>query len=69
MFPDTLLAIARISEINRELSQPMTTHRREAARQHSAAQRARRYEKVTRLGRAVSFAVRGQRIGRTATAA
>jgi hypothetical protein len=66
-----MIDVTRFSEINRQLSDPMTNHRYEAGRLHSAAQRARRRARrrafVVRVGRTVT--IRGHRIGRTAAAA
>ena len=69
MHPETVIAFARMSEINRQRFDPMVNHRHEAGRLHTAAQRARRRAFVARVGRAVRTTVRGQRIGRTTAAA
>ena len=69
MHPETVIALARMSEINRRLSDPLTTHRHQANRLHTAAQRARRRAFVARVRRVVETAARGQRLGRPAAAA
>ena len=69
MYPETVIALARMSEINRRLSDPVKTHRYQANRLHTAAQRARRRAFVARVRRVVETVPRGQRIGRPAAAA
>ena len=62
MLPETMMALARMSEMNRRLFDPMTTHRDEASRLQTAAQRARRRAVVAHVRRAVHTAARGRRV-------
>jgi len=68
MHPETVIALARMSEINRRLSDPMTSRRYEASRRHNEAQRARRRALVAHVRRAVHTAARGRRVGGPAAA-
>jgi len=68
MHPETVIALARLSEINRRLSDPMANHRLEASGPRTAAQRARRRAFVARVRRAVHTAARGRRVGGPAAA-
>jgi hypothetical protein len=69
MFPETVFAMLRISEMNRERSHPMTMHRHEATKKRYAAGRVQRRDAVNRIGRAFRTVLGGQRIRRTAPAA
>ena len=62
MLPETMMALARMSEMNRRLFDPTTTHRDEASRLQTAAQRARRRAVVAHVHRAVHTAARGRRV-------
>jgi hypothetical protein len=69
MHPETVFAIARISDMKRELSHPMTGHRYEANSQRRAANRAPWIVWAGGVGRAPRSVVSGHRIGRAEQAA
>lgn len=68
MHPETVIALAHISEINRRLADPMTSRRLEASTLYNSAQRARRRAYLAQVRRAVQTAARGRRIGGPAAA-
>ena len=65
MHPETVIALMRVSDLNRQLSHPMTVHRHEANRLRWQAGRGRRIGLARTVVRAVRTAVSGDRIGRT----
>ena len=62
MNPDTVLAMARISELNRQRSDPMTGFRHEANSLRRQARRDRRISLAGRVGAAFRTAVSGHRM-------
>jgi hypothetical protein len=65
MHPETIFALARISELKRELSQPMLQHQYVAIQRRIAAGRARRRAAVNHVRRAIRMVAGGVRTGRT----
>ena len=65
MYPETMFAVARIAEMNRELSAPMLLRRHEANERRAEARRTRRRRLVARARRVVRTPAIG-RPGRTA---
>jgi hypothetical protein len=65
MHPETIIALARISELKRELSQPMLQHQYVAIQRRIAAGRARRRAAVNNVRRAIRMVAGGVRTGRT----
>jgi len=61
MYPATIFAMARISEMNRELSAPVLLRRHEANERRAAVRRAHRHELVARTRRVVVTRVIGRR--------
>lgn len=68
MHPETVIALARMSEINRRLPDSIQSRRYEANKLHIAAQRARRRALVAHVRKAVHDAARGRRVGGPAAA-
>jgi predicted Zn-dependent protease len=64
MNPETMFALARISELKRELSHPMLQHRYVVNQGRIAARRARRRAAINHVGRAIRLVVPGVRTGR-----
>ena len=65
MNPETMIALARISAVKRELADPMWQHRHVAKQRQIAAGRARRRAVVNHVGRAIRMVVGRVRTGRT----
>lgn len=65
MNPETMIALARISAVKRELADPMWQHRYVAKQRRIAAGRARRRVVVNHVGRAIRMVVGRVRTGRT----
>lgn len=65
MNQEAMLALARISKLKREISQPMLHHGYVADQRRIAAGRAKRRAEVNNVGRAIQIVVRGLRTGRT----
>ena len=65
MNQEAMLALARISELQREISHPMLHHRYVADQRRIAAGRAKRRAAVNNVGRAIRMVVRGVRPGGT----
>ena len=61
MYPATIFAMARISEMNRELSAPALLRRHEANARRTEVRRAHRHELVARTRRVVVTRVIGRR--------
>ncbi len=61
MYPATILAMARISEMNRELSAPVLLRRHQANQRRAEVRRAARHMLVARTRRVVSTRVIGRR--------
>jgi hypothetical protein len=61
MYPETLLAMARIAEMKRELAQSMTVRRYEAGQLRDAARRARKRTLAASTGRLVTTIGRRRR--------
>ena len=51
MHPETVIAVMRVSDLNRQLSHPMTVHRQEANRLRRQAGRGRRIRLARTVGR------------------
>jgi hypothetical protein len=61
MYPETMFAVARITELNRELSAPMLLRRHEANLQRAEVRRARRRRLVARARRVLWSQAIGRR--------